>query len=99
VNGKQIPSESLSLDMSHEKTSDMGYTILFEGSGIHHSNSGLQVTRNIFINGFFLLLYDLTPDLATSEGRTSSQDNGSIRIELKFSKTLPEVITSLIPGV
>ena len=38
VNGKQIPPEGLSLDMGHEK---MGYRTLFDGSGIHHSNSGL----------------------------------------------------------
>jgi hypothetical protein len=36
VNGKQIPSEALSLDMSHEKTPVNGYKTLFEGSGIHH---------------------------------------------------------------
>jgi hypothetical protein len=51
VNGRQIPSESLSLDMSHEKTSVMGYSTLFEGSGIHHSNAGLQITHDMFING------------------------------------------------
>ena len=38
VGGKQIPSVGLSLDMSKEKTSDMGNRTLFEGSGIHQSN-------------------------------------------------------------
>jgi len=41
VNGRQIPSESLSLNMGHEKTSVKGYATLFEGIGIHPSNSGL----------------------------------------------------------
>ena len=41
VNGKQIPSEGLSLDIRHEQTSIKGYRTLFEGSGIHHSNTGL----------------------------------------------------------
>jgi hypothetical protein len=72
--------------MSHEKTSVMGYATLFEGSGIHHSNSGPQITHDIFINGYFMLVYDLTPDLATVEGHTSSPVNGNIRIELKFAK-------------
>jgi hypothetical protein len=31
VNGKQIPSEGLSLGMDHEKTSVMGFRTLFEG--------------------------------------------------------------------
>jgi len=71
VNGKQIPSESLSLDMSHEKTLVKGYATLFEGTGIHHSNSGLQITHHMNINGFFVIVYDLTPYLAASEGHMS----------------------------
>ena len=50
VGGKQIPSEDLSLDMSHEKTSVMGYRTLFEGSGINHSKSGPQITPAMHIN-------------------------------------------------
>jgi len=34
VNGKQFPSEVLSLGMDHEKTSVMGYRKFFEESGI-----------------------------------------------------------------
>jgi hypothetical protein len=95
VNGRQIPSESLSLNMGHEKTSVREYATLFEGSGIHHSNSGLQITHDMYINGFFMLLYDLTPDLATSEGHTSAPTSGDIRIEMKFGSALPEAITCL----
>jgi len=47
------------------------HTRLFEGSGIHHSNSGLQITHDMYISGYFILLFDLTPDLAASEGQTS----------------------------
>jgi hypothetical protein len=95
VNGRQIPSERLSLDMSHEKSSVMGYRTLFVGPGIHHSNTGLQITHVMFINGYFILVYDLSPVLTTSEGETSSHANGNIRIELKFSKALPDAITYL----
>ena len=56
VNGRQIPNESLSLDMSHEKTSLRVYATLFEGIGIHHSNSGLQITHDLYINGFFMIV-------------------------------------------
>jgi hypothetical protein len=70
VNGRQIPSDSLSLDINREKTSVKGYATLFEGTGIHHSNSGFQITR-MYINGFFVIVYDLTPDLSASEGQTN----------------------------
>jgi len=81
--------------MDHEKTSVMGYRTLFEGSGIHHSNSGLQITHDMYIKGFFMLLFDLTPERGASEGHTSHPDNGNIRVELKFAKPLPETITCI----
>jgi len=57
--------------MSHKKTSVEGYAALFEGTGIHHSNLGHQITHHMYINGFFVIVYDLTPDLAASEGHIS----------------------------
>ena len=75
VNGKQIPGGGgLCFDTSHEKKTVMAYRTLSERSGIHHSNSGLQITPDVYINGYFMLLYDLTPDRASSEGHTSHQD-------------------------
>jgi len=62
VNGRRVTSEGLSLDMDHEKTSVMCYRTLFDGSGIQHSNTGLQITHDMYINGFFILLFDFTPD-------------------------------------
>ena len=92
VGGKQIPSEGLSLDMSNEKTSGMGYRTLFELSGIHHSNSELEITPTMYINGFFMLVFDLTSDLAASEGHASDSTHGHIRLNLKFRKALPEIL-------
>ena len=43
-----------------------------------------------------MLLLDLTPDRAASEGHTSHPDNGNIRIELKFSKPLPYANTCFL---
>jgi len=64
VNGKEIPGGGVSLDRSHEKKTVMAYRTLFEGYGIHHSNSGLPITPDMYIKGYFMLLYDLTPDRA-----------------------------------
>jgi hypothetical protein len=82
VNGKQIPSEGFSVDMGLEKTSMMVYRTLFDGSGVHHSTSGLQITHGIYVAGYFMLLFDLTPDKAASKGHTSHPDNGNI-IEIR----------------
>ena len=96
VNGKQFPNEGLSLGMDHEKTSVMGYRTLCKASGIHHPKTGLQITHDMYINGYFMSLFDLTPDSGASEGHTSHPENGNIRIELKFNKPLPEPIMYLL---
>ena len=89
ANGRQIPSKSLSLKMSPEKKSVKGYATLFEGTGIHHSNSGLQITHNMYINGFFVIVYHLTPDLVASERHMSPPTSGDISIDWKFAKHYP----------
>jgi hypothetical protein len=63
-----IPNEGLSTDFGHEKRSVMAYRTIFKCSGIHHSNVSNQITHDMFINGYFMLLFDLTPDQAASEG-------------------------------
>jgi len=88
--------EGLSLGMDHEKTSVMGYSTLFEGSGIHHSNAGHQITQDVCVNGYFMLLFDLTPVQDASEAHTSHHEEGNIRVELKFAKPLSEAITCLL---
>ena len=50
----------------------------------------------MYIDGYFMLLFDLTPDFGASEGYSSHMDNCNIRLELKFSKPLPDSITCLL---
>ena len=96
MNGKQLPNEGLTLIMDHKKPSVTGYRTLFKASGIHHSNTGVQITHDMYINGYFMLLFDLTCDRGASEGHTSHHENSNIRIELKFDKPFPEAITCLL---
>ena len=57
--------------MDHEMSTVMFDRTLFEGSVIHHSKSGLQITHDIYINSYFMLLFDLTPERGTSKAHTS----------------------------
>ena len=43
-----------------------------------------------------MLVFDLTPDRAASEGHSSNPENGHIRIEAKFDKALPNPITCIL---
>ena len=60
MNGKRFTNESLSLGMDHEKTSFLVYRSLFEASGIHHPNSGLQTTHDIYRRLFHITLSPYT---------------------------------------
>jgi len=95
VKGKQYPIEGLSVGMDHEKTSVMIYRTLFEVPGIHHSNAGHQITHDMFVNGYFMLLFDFTPEQGASETHTSHPEQDDITVELKIAKPLPEAITYL----
>jgi len=96
VNGIQYPNEGLSLGMDHENTSVMGYRTLFEVSGIHHSVAGHQITHHMFGNGYFMLLFDLTPVQGAPDAHTFHPEQGIIRVELKFTKHLREAMTCLL---
>jgi len=43
-----------------------------------------------------MLLFDLTPYHGASDGHTSNMDKGNIKIELQFTKPLPDAITCLL---
>ena len=43
-----------------------------------------------------MLVFDLTPDLAASEGHISEPVHGDILLELKFEKALPDPIVCLL---
>jgi hypothetical protein len=74
----------------------MGYRTLFEASGIRHTKAGLQITHDMFIAGYFMLLFDLPPDRGASECHISHPTNGNIRIEARFKEALPDAVTCLL---
>ena len=84
------------MDTGHEKTTVLGYRTLFEGPDIHQPNTGLYITHDMFITGYFVLLFDLTPDQSASDGHTSLSEIGNIRLELKFDTALATAITCLL---
>jgi len=60
-----------------------------------HPSFELRPSDNtdMFVNGYFMLISDLTPDQGASDDHTSHPEQGNIRVELKFAKPLPEAIT------
>jgi len=50
----------------------------------------------MFVNVYFMLLFDLTTDQGASEAHTSHHEQGIMRVELKFAKPFPEAITYML---
>jgi hypothetical protein len=67
VNGRQVPSEGLSLNTVSAKTCTMTYQTLFSGFGIHHGNTGIHITTAQFMKVSFMIVFDLTADGCASD--------------------------------
>jgi hypothetical protein len=50
----------------------------------------------MYINGYFMFLFHLTPNMVASEGHTSLLEAGNIRIDLTFKEALNEAVTCLL---
>jgi len=50
----------------------------------------------MYINGFFMLVFDLTQDLAASVGHASDSAHGHISLDMKFRKVLPDPLVCLL---
>jgi hypothetical protein len=74
------------------------YNSLFEGSGIFYKDAGIDLDRNEYGTGYFLVSVDLTSDLSSQEGHWTLLKNGNLRIELRFQKALEETITVVCFG-
>jgi hypothetical protein len=68
-----------------------GYLSLFAGSGKYRRDEGLDIDRQEYERGYTLFAYDLSPDLS-EEGYFNLAKEGSIRVELKFARGLPNTI-------
>lgn len=99
VNGMQIPTQPIEFDYSNKSDgviSTRGYNTLFSGTGIHYYDKGHQITKDLYDSGYFMLAFDLTADNSYNSLYTTLQNQGTVRIEGKFSESLKEPITCLV---
>lgn len=55
-----------------------------------------QISKKFFDDGCFLLAFDLTNDLTYSANCANLLNQGSVRIEGRFSEELPNTVTCLV---
>ncbi|GAB0097305.1 uncharacterized protein DMENIID0001_129380 [Sergentomyia squamirostris] len=94
VNGTPYPIQALQMNFKEDQYAK-AYQTLFSGTGIHYDDRGHEITYEDFKNGNFILAYDLNPD-SHAQGCLSLLDQGSIRIEARFSQSINKTITCIV---
>ena len=93
-NGVQIPLKPYTPDFVNNKFA-REYFSLFQGTGRHFSDHGLQLSMADYKGGNCLFAYDFTGDLSDC-GAFHLIDKGSIRLELRFSQPLEASVNVII---
>ncbi len=96
VDGEQVHAKPIQPDFKTQNYIQ-AYHSLYTGTGIHKMNLGNGITRNGYLHGYFLLAFDLSPDLSAScSNHWNLQKTGSVRIELRFEEALQSTINCII---
>ena len=72
------------------------YDTLFSSTGIHQDDRAHMISLVTFTHGFYVLGFDLTPDLDAVEEHIILPRQGNVRIEARFKKPLPEPVTCIL---
>ena len=95
VDSTQIPAKPLTPDFAKNKYIRSFYS-LFEGSGIHFSDTGNGISYADYPNGNCLAVFDLTADLSCNESHWNIIKSGTLRAEIRFASALTSTITFII---
>lgn len=93
-NGRMLPQKPLVSDFSSHHTLRNYFTLL-ESTGKTFCDDGLDIDRSEYEEGYSLLAFDLTPDLAEN-GCYHLIRKGTIRLELKFDKPLERPLSVVV---
>ena len=91
VNGEEVPSLKLSFD---DKLFITAYNTLFSGSGKLHGNSGNIIKREDYLEGYTIIVADLTPYEIGDNFDLKTEETPSI--DLVFKNPLAAAINILV---
>jgi len=96
VNGVQYPPELLNMGCSSLFGATRAYKTLFSSTGIQHDDRAHMITLEMFTKRFYILGFDLTPDIEAEEEHICLPPQGNVRNEAQFKKPLPEPVTCIL---
>lgn len=95
VNGVQIPSDALTPNWTEGRFARC-YNQLYCDTHVKNNYQSNLITPNRFANGYHFLAFDLTPDNAGTQSHASLSRQGSVRIDVRFAKPLPNAVTVIV---
>lgn len=96
INGQQLMSRPYTPSFTGtEESYTMPYLFTFISTGNNMYDDGYCLGLTGYKNGFCTFIYDTTADQSASSSHWCPQKDGNIRVELGFSKPLPEAVTAL----
>ena len=93
-NGVQIPSKPFTPDFTNDCYA-REFLSLFQGTGIHFSDQGLNVSYKDYKGGNTLFVFDFSGDLSDNDGYKMIS-KGGIRLELKFGEAIAESVNVIL---
>ena len=103
VNGEEVPFKQLTLDYkggTSKKTKHFvqAYNTLFSGTGKMYTNTGLDITREEYAEGYTLYVFDLTPDMCNTSGYFNAIHRGSLSVDITFGEAANKPIAMVCYG-
>lgn len=95
IDSTQIPAKPLTPDFEKKQYIRSYYT-LFEGTGIHFSDTGNGISYEDYPEGNCLAVFDLTSDLSCNEPHWNIIKSGTLRAEIRFAQALTKTVTFII---
>ena len=97
VDGEQIPRKPLFLKFNEAGGQNFiaGFQSLFSGIGKLSQDTGNQVTRSDYSQGYTLFAFDLTPDHCPGE-HFELIKQGNLRVELHFAQPLANTVNLIV---
>jgi len=97
VNGVPTPNSAIETSFtSNNNCNSRAYLTLFSGTGIHHSDKGHQISKELFSKGYTILAFDLSPDGSGTDTCQSLLNQGVVKIEARLSSPLTSTLTCIV---
>lgn len=100
IDGEQRPFKPIALKLAQatERNFMEAYQTLFSGTGRLYTDSGIDIAREDYNQGYAILVFDLTPDLCSSSIHLNQKQKGNVSLEVQFSTGLPNAVNLIVYG-